>query len=268
MSDPRRRELKTTFDLAADIYHTARPAYPEQIFDDFVEMTGLRAGSSVLEIGCGTGRATVPLAKRGFRIVGVELGENLAAVARRNLEGYPDVRVVSAPFEEWDPAAEQFDAVFAAQAWHWLDPDVRFVKVAAVLKEGGVLAVLDAEHAFPNDFDPFFNEIQKVYDEISQDGPSHDVWPPPPPEDVEDMREDFESGGRFGDFQSRRYVWDVMYTAEAYIDLLNTFSDHIASTPEQREYLYGKVRELIVGRSDPRVRRHWLAILNLARRLR
>jgi SAM-dependent methyltransferase len=267
MSDPRRREMKTTFDTAADIYHTARPTYPEQIFDDFVEMTGLRAGSSMLEIGCGTGRATVPLAKRGFRIVGVELGENLAAVARRNLEAYPSVKVVTAPFEEWDAEGERFDAVLAAQAWHWLDPQVRFVKATAVLKEGGVLAVLDAEHAFPKDTDPFFHEIQQVYDEISQDGPAHDVWPPPPPEDVEDMRDDFEASGLFGEFQSRRYVWDVMYTADEYIDLLNTFSDHIASTPEQRDYLYRNVRELIAARPDPRVRRHWLAILNVARRL-
>jgi SAM-dependent methyltransferase len=266
MSDPHRRELKTTFDQAAELYDRARPRYPEALFDDLLELTGTGAGSSLLEVGCGTGRATLPLAERGFRIVCLELGENLANVARRNLAAYPEVSVVTAPFEEWDDAGQRFDLVFAAQAWHWLDPEVRYRKAAELLSPGGWLAVLDAEHAFPKDFDPFFVEMRKVYDEISKDGPSHDVWPPPLPEEVEDMREEIEGSGLFADFQSRRYVWEVMYTAEEYIDLLNTFSDHIASEPWQREHLYGKVRELIGARPDPRVRRHWLAILNVARK--
>jgi hypothetical protein len=57
-----------------------------------------------------------------------------------------------------------------------------------------------------------------------------------------------------------------MYAADEYIDLLNTFSDHIASKPEQLEYLYREVRELIGARPGGRVQRHWLAILNVARK--
>jgi hypothetical protein len=59
-----------------------------------------------------------------------------------------------------------------------------------------------------------------------------------------------------------------MYTAEEYVDLLNTFSGHIAQGPEKSEYLYPNVRELINARADPRVRRHWLAILSVARKPR
>jgi 16S rRNA A1518/A1519 N6-dimethyltransferase RsmA/KsgA/DIM1 with predicted DNA glycosylase/AP lyase activity len=39
----------------------------------------------LLEIGCGTGKATAPLARRGFPVTCVELGAQLAAVARREL---------------------------------------------------------------------------------------------------------------------------------------------------------------------------------------
>ena len=56
-----------------------------------------------------------------------------------------------------------------------------------------------------------------------------------------------------------------MTAAEQYIDLLNTFSDHIASTPHQKDHIFGAVRELIGARTDATVRRHWLAILNVAR---
>ena len=267
MSDPKRPELKTTFNEDAENYDRARPTYPEAVFDDLEKMTGLGGGAAVLEVGCGTGQATLALAKRGYRISCVELGDNLAAVARRNLAGYPDVSVVNAAFEKWDAGEERFDMVFAAQAWHWLDPEFRYQKAAVALKPGGWLAILDVEHAFPKDTDPFFFDMQKVYDEITVEKPSHDhVWPPPQPEDVADMCEEFEASGKFEDFQSSRYVWDVMYTADEYIALLNTFSDHIASEPWQLEHLFSKVREFIGAREDPRVQRHWLAILNVARK--
>ncbi len=76
-----RDRLKTTFDEVAEIYDRARPSYPEQLFDDLVALADLQPGESLLEIGCGTGRTTLPLAERGFRITCVELGENLAAVS-------------------------------------------------------------------------------------------------------------------------------------------------------------------------------------------
>ncbi len=173
--------------------------------------------------------------------------------------------MIVSPFEEWDAGGERFDLVFAAQSWHWLDPEVRYQKAAEVLNPGGSLAILDVEHAFPKETDPFFFEIHKVYDEITVEKPSHDEWPPPLPEEVEDMRADFEASGLFEEFQSSRYVWELAYTADEYIALLNSFSNHIASEPWQLEHLFRKVREFIGARADPRVRRHWLAILNVAR---
>jgi protein-L-isoaspartate O-methyltransferase len=58
------------------------------------------------------------LAEQGCRVVAVELGAGLAAVARRNLAGFPDVEVVTAAFEEWPLPTEPFDLVLAATAFH------------------------------------------------------------------------------------------------------------------------------------------------------
>lgn len=63
----------------------------------------------------------------------------------------------------------------------------------------------------------------------------------------------------------RGYVWDILYTAEEYIALLNTFSDHITMEPARRERLDHEIRRRIGQRPDPRIRRHWLAILHVAR---
>ena len=266
LSEAARQRLRGTFDEDAELYDKARPHYPHQLFDDLIQLASLKPGGRLLEIGCGTGRATVPLARLGFRILGVELGENMAAIARRNLAPFSGVRVEVTPFESWDSGGQMFDLAFCAQVWHWLDPDVRYRKAADLLKPFGFLAIVDVEHAFPQDADPFFFDVQDIYRAIGEEHPDEE-WPPPLPEDVPDFREEIEATGLFGDFHSRRYAWEVMYAADEYIDLLNTFSGHIAMQPEKRDFLYRNVRERINARLDPRVRRHWLAILNVARKL-
>ncbi len=75
-----KRERRATFDRAAELYERARPGYPDELIDDVVALAGLRPRSRVVEIGCGTGKATLPLAEGGLRITCVELGASLAAI--------------------------------------------------------------------------------------------------------------------------------------------------------------------------------------------
>ena len=110
-------DLRSTFDSAADLYDEARPSYPEELFDDLVELGELEPDDRLLEIGCATGKATRPLLERGFSVVCVELGAQLAERARRNLTGLP-VEIRVAPFEQWEDEAGAFDLVYAATAWH------------------------------------------------------------------------------------------------------------------------------------------------------
>lgn len=93
------RRLRTAFDEVPELYDRARPVYPPSVFDDLVELAAIPTNGRMVEIGCGTGQATMPLARRGFQIRCVELGEGLAAVARRNLASFPAVEVICAPFE-------------------------------------------------------------------------------------------------------------------------------------------------------------------------
>ena len=69
-----RRQLRTTFDAVADSYQRAWPEYPELLYDALVEAAGIKVGGQLLEIGCATGKATIPLARRGLRITGIEIG--------------------------------------------------------------------------------------------------------------------------------------------------------------------------------------------------
>src|SRR5215210_5603855 len=107
------------------------------LFDDIASLSGIQPGGRILEIGCGTGQATVPFARRGYRILCVELGENMAAVARRNLEGNPQAEVRTGAFEDWPLQDEAFDVAISATAFHWLNPATAYPKVAGALRDGG-----------------------------------------------------------------------------------------------------------------------------------
>lgn len=262
MSEGRDR-LRRAFDTVADLYEAVRPSYPEELFDDLVSLAGLEPGARLLEIGCATGTATRPLLERAFSIVCIEMGGQLARRARRNLVGFPVV-IHEAPFEQWEGEPSAFDLVYAATAWHWIDPAVRYRKAHGLLRPGGHLAFWSAAHAFPAGFDPFFTEIQEVYDMIGESHPGE--WPPSPPELIPDAAAEIEESKLFEDVQVRRYVWERRYTAEEYIALLDTFSGHIAMPARKRERLDREIRERIARRPDARLRRHWCSILHVARR--
>jgi SAM-dependent methyltransferase len=259
-----RQHLRATFDSAASLYQQARPEYPSELYDELVRLAALQPGDRLLEVGCASGKATVPIARRGFSITCIELGSALAAEARRNVAHFPGVQVINAPFESWQPPnGRAFALVFAATAWQWLDPALRYRKAWTLLRPGGHLAFWDATHVFPAGGDPFFGEIQEVYDEIGEGDPGAG-WPPP--SEMPDSRAQIEASGLFEDMTVRHFDWEITYTAEEYIGLLDTFSGHIAMAPWQRNRLYGEIRRRLAERPSGRLRRHWGAVLHVARR--
>ena len=260
--DADRERLAATFDRAAELYHRARPDYPDELYDELVAVTELSPGAHLLEVGSATGKATLPLARRGFRITCLEPGASLAAAARRNLQAF-DVDVVQTRFEDWTPPPDPFAMVFAATSWHWVDPTVRYQKAADVLAPGGHLAVWGAGHVLPYDGDPFFEELQDIYDEIGESLPPDRVEPRP--QELADDRDEIESSGLFDVVTIGQYDWETVYDADGYIDLLNTFSGHIAMEEWQRDRLYGEIRRRLSQRPDGRLRRHWGGVLHVAR---
>ena len=172
--------------------------------------------------------------------------------------------MIEARFEDWEPEGSLFDLVFAATAWHWVDPAVRYSKAAGVLRPHGYLALWRAGHVIPYDGDPFFAEIQEVYDEIGEGLPAG--WVTPRPGELRDDREEIETSGYFEVIEVRQYDWETVHDAESYIDLLNTFSGHISMAPWQRERLYGEIRHRLAQRDDGQLRRHWGGVLQIAQR--
>jgi SAM-dependent methyltransferase len=121
----------------AGFYDARRPDFPVEVFADLMTLAGLSSASSVLEVGAGSGQATVRLAELGASVVALEPGAALAALAAERLAGCDEVTVVRG-----DPGDQRCDAVIAATSWRWVDPELRWRKAYDVLAPAGSLVLL------------------------------------------------------------------------------------------------------------------------------
>jgi SAM-dependent methyltransferase len=262
-----RNRLRVTFDGAALLYDEVRPRYPDELFDDVVALSGIPAGGRILEIGCGTGQATVPFARRGYRILCVELGENLAALARKNLAGFPLAEVRTGMFEVWPDQEAAFDLAISATAFHWLDPAVAYPKVAKALRHDGSLALFWNVHIHSDASGGFFEEAQRIYEtEAPEIVRPEDRKGLPRPDEVFDRTPEIEGSGLFEVTATRHYRWDETYDAREYLRVLNTYSGHRSLSDDARERLFRGIADLIDGRFGGSIVKGYLTTLYVAHR--
>ncbi len=87
------RALGRVFNDVAGVHDRVRPTYPDEMFADFVEVTGVTRQSSILEVGCGTGQATESLAAIGGSVTALERGAALADLARKRVRASRNVDI-------------------------------------------------------------------------------------------------------------------------------------------------------------------------------
>ena len=136
------RSYGKVFNEVAVEYERHRPSYPDALVDRACEVAGIADGDQVLEIGCGTGQLTSSLLARGLRVTALEPGDQLMRVAEESLKGAGDVELVHARLEDVQLPRECYEAVFAASAIHWVEPDLSWRKIADALAPGGTLALI------------------------------------------------------------------------------------------------------------------------------
>jgi len=251
------------FGTVAETYARLRPGYPPEVFDDLIDLTGIQDGARILEIGPATGQATLPLARRGYRITGVDSDEALIEEARRALADYPNVELHASRFEDWRLPPEPFDLVLSATAFHWIDPAVRYVKAASALKRDGSLAVIHTYHVKGGSED-FFAEVQSCYSQyMPADSPPRELRNA---DAIAPSTSAYEVSGLFKDVQARRYTWEQTYTARVYTDLLGTYSDHIALPDDKRSALLDCITSLIATKYGGSITKRHLTELVVAKK--
>ncbi len=241
-------EQRFTFDEIGERYDRYRPAYPEAVFDDLLSIAGVSSAQRLLELGCGTGQATRPLARRGFEILCIEPGSRLAELSRKNLSAFPGVEVHCQTFEDWPCETAAFGLIFSAQAFHWLAPETRFEKCAEALSSGGSLAVLGnsvcvdrSRHGDAGG--PLSDQLDAAYARWAPSlaGPPATAWY----DEGGPVPQLFAESGLFEPAVICRYPWSHCYATEEYLGLLGTHSDHRLLDTEKRAGLYAAIGQAL-----------------------
>lgn len=244
-----------------DAYDRTRPVAPDPVFDAIVHVAGLGPGSTVVEIGPGTGQATRPLAERGLRILALEIDPRLADRARHNLGAFPDVSVLTTSFEAWDPGEARFDLVFACNSFHWVDPDIRFVKAAAVLNPQGRLVVISTPVVVPEGANRFWWAVQDDWVAVGAER----VDPATAfPDLVDGIESAVRASGLFEEPAVVRHRFDLTFTADEYAVNLSTQSGVKELPPDAQAELIERVRRR-VGAQGGALTVHYLAVLTAAK---
>jgi SAM-dependent methyltransferase len=217
---------RLAFGRVAELYDRARPSYPAAAVDAVVEFGALTPPARILEVGAGTGKATVLLADRGFGVLALEPSPAMARVARANCARHPQVEIVEAEFERWEPEAP-LPALVSAAAWHWIEPEVRYQKAHRALAPGGTLAAL---WTFPDWQScalraPLSDAYRSGAPELTPDFPMH---PDSRPTRLAgDWHQEIRHSGAFSGPTVRTFAWSERYTSAEYCQLLQTHQDHI-----------------------------------------
>lgn len=246
--DPERgpRTKGLVFGAVAELYDRARPGYAEPLVDDVLAFAGATR-PDVIEVGAGTGKATVAFAPRAGDLVALEPDAQMATIAERRCRDLENVRIERSTFEAWEPGEERFDLLVSAQAWHWVNPEVGYPRAHAVLRPAGVLALL--WHRSVWDDGSVRDALIAVYEELA---PGLLAATPTFPGLVgteADARrpEEIESSGLFGEVEVHSHPWRRDYSTSEYLELLGTQSDHVLLEPAPRDRLFDAVAGVLDG---------------------
>lgn len=242
------REQRFVFGEAAELYDRARPGYGAKLVDGvlgFAEVEGDRLRA--LEVGAGTGKATVAFASRGLRILALEPSPEMAGVARRNCAGFPRVRIEPVTFEGWQVEPQPFGLLFSAQAWHWVDPTVRHVKAAQVLAPGGALALM--WHRIRWRGEPLRDELEDLYRRLAPELYDQSPGFPEltPGREYSELFQDLRATGLFEPADTRTYPWSQTFTADGFVERLATQSNHLLYDAGRRSQLFDGLRGLVAA---------------------
>jgi SAM-dependent methyltransferase len=231
---------RLAFGQVAELYDQSRPSYPRAVIDDVIEAAGLRPPARILEVGAGTGKATLLFAERGIGVVALEPSPEMAEVARARCAPHPGVEIVGSEFESWS-ASELFPALVSAASWHWIDPALRYELAARALRAGGTLAAIwtfpDWEHCDLRG--ALADDYRAGAPQMAPDFPMHPASEPTTL--AGDWRAEIESSRAFTEPTVSAYSWSQRYASDGYARLLQTHQDHILLSAPVRGRLLAEI---------------------------
>lgn len=230
----------TWYSPVANIYYRARPPYPARQIARATSLAQLSSESSILEIGCGPGNATVAFAQFGFSMTCLDPNQSFCKLAKNNCAGYSKVKVLNTSFKKWHPAENQsYDAVLSANAFHWLLPKIKYAKSSEVLKKNGYLMLLwnltpEPEYEVYRQIEPLYKEHVPSLSRHEGEEIQREI--------LENFSLEVEKSNYFKKPTTEYVSSKIVYKVDDYIDLLSTLRK---IEPQAKELLSKGVRERV-----------------------
>jgi len=238
--------LEWTFDTVATTYEKLRPGYVTELYEVIFNYISINENSNVVEVGSGGGQATAPILKTGCQLTAVEYGEQFSELLRVKFKEYPKFSVITSKFEDVEFCEKSVDLVFSASAFHWVPEKIGYEKVFDMLKNGGVFARF-ANHPYRDKGNPLLSaEIDEIYDEYYNK--FHNKERKVLTEYTEEQAKEralIAAKYGFSDIQYHLFYRERVFSAKEYIELLGTYSDHIAIEESIRKKFFSKIEEAI-----------------------
>lgn len=235
-------EPKYTFNDVAKQYEKYRPTYPEKLIQDIVLYSGLSDHDQILEVGCGTGQATSGFVSQGYhKITCIELGENLANFTKDKFRNVQGINVINASFEDWNHRPNYYKLAISGTAFHFIEPSFGYKKVFECLQLGGSMGFFWTVHV--PQYDDLFSDIRRSYQMYAPH--LDDSKGRTPDEIIAERRNTTANTNLFRDLDVKEYEWFQEYTADDYVELLNTNSRHRLLDERNRSFLFNEIREVI-----------------------
>lgn len=247
------RDKRVIFDGIVANYDKIRWGYPDELFADVIKYSGSGKGKKAIEIGAGTGKATAPFLDSGYDVTAVEISRNMTDFLLEKFKDYRNFNVITSAFEDVSLNEENYDLIYAATSFHWVDAEIGCPKAFRLLKRGGVFALFRS-NPVPAEGEKIYEEIQAVYEKyyysfyVSKERPVR--------KSMDEFFKSSEIRKRFGFDSLERYGFNEVtmklydasrtYGADEYIELLDTFSDHKTLPDDLRTALYQGVKEAIL----------------------
>lgn len=235
--------FEKTFDIAAVDYDKSRPMYVKEIYEDIFNYKHVNQDSHVLEIGMGTGKAAQPILDTRCHFVGIEPGENLAALAKERFRKYVNFSLYNQTLQDYICADNSFDLVYAATAFHWIPEEYGYRRVYNLLKNGGVFARFAYHAGADKGRRALADEIQELYRKyMYQESQLIEFGDA----DAKKLADKALAYG-FADVKHMLYHTTKDFTADEYISLLRTYPDHMELESVAREKLFEGIFHAIVN---------------------
>ncbi len=256
-------QRKSWYSSVAEAYNKVRPRYPEALISRVIELTQLPPSSTILELGCGPGNATVAFAQKGYDMLCIEPSESACKLAKQNCASYPKVKIKNTTFEEWNLEAERFNAVLAATSIHWITSEIAYSKAAAALQNDGYLILLWNMLAQP----PYevWQSLNAAYQKYAPALGNYEDRANQT-QRLKEFGQRVIDSGHFGGLVSEQMEWEVNYSIDDYLLILSTYSTYMELKPQQRDDMFALLKEILEQDGTNNVQISYLSAFHIAQK--